>query len=1134
MSALRDFEVAVPGRGRFQAERLVGVLDAISEPITVQDRDGRVVFANAAAIRASGRDSFEELVAAEWPGRLDRFEIEDELGRPIEPSELPSRIALLTGEPHSLVLRWHDRMAGLGGWSALSAVPLFDDEGRPEYAINITHDVTESKLVEEALRISEARSRLLADATRDLDESLNLDRTIDTALAVAVPQLADWATLDLVQPDGTVERVGVAVADPTRSELADRMRAFSVEPGAGRAGDRAIAERRPVIANMAPDSLVDDPNRPGVIETIRELGTTSAMAVPLVARGNVEGVLFLASSDDSRRYEESDAVYAMELARRIALAVGNARLYAAEQSARRAAESSADAAEALRADLEVQRNRFEAIIRNLPTGVMVADAPAGRLIISNEALDRILGPVEPSRKGQGSPRSIEIYDAGGSLLAIDDSPLARILRTGQAIAAEELRVHRADGSEVWVRVQGAPILGSDGRTAAGVAVLEDVTARRRQQVLTAFLAEASAILATSLDYEETVAAVARLVVPTIADWSAVDLVGKDGELESLALFHTDAGRLAEIANLRTRLQGRGHESLAARVARTLTPVALTITSEMIEQGFEDLPRMSTSEAAAIRSLAGTSMICVPLVVAGEGIGALTIASAGTSNALGPDDISLAREIAARAASAIQNASLFRDAARFQTILDTVRDGVTMNDPSTLVVTYANDAVLAQLGRSREMIVGHATPDWTEGLSVDALREFVAPVLSREVESRALDVVRIRADGMRIPVEIRWQLVDLAGAGPQLVAISRDIRDRIETERRLTELASAEHARAAELNTIIGAIGEGLVVMDSEGRITLANPTARQLVEPLDTWTRDSLIERFEDPDGLAPQALTVPGASVTLRLRAPDARWVEISTYTVGDEPLPGGENIVLLRDVTVAREREAVRDAFVGILSHELRTPVTTIYAGAKVLARTESVLEPEARRGIFEDIHAEAERLHRLVEDVVALTRYGEGALEIGSEPVLLQRIIPTVVRSEQSRWPDGHFEVAIEGGLPPVAGDPTYVEQVIRNLLANAVKYGGAQTTIRISARADRDEVKVRVLDEGPGFPEDEASRLFELYYRSPSTASQASGSGIGLFVCARLMDAMGGHVWAANRPEGGAEFGFALRVMQEDAA
>jgi len=97
---------------------------------------------------------------------------------------------------------------------------------------------------------------------------------------------------------------------------------------------------------------------------------------------------------------------------------------------------------------------------------------------------------------------------------------------------------------------------------------------------------------------------------------------------------------------------------------------------------------------------------------------------------------------------------------------------------------------------------------------------------------------------------------------------------------------------------------------------------------------------------------------------------------------------------------------------------------------------------------------------------------------------------------------------------------------------VKYGGSEARIRLIARAEEDEVRVQVLDGGPGFPEGEADRLFELYYRSPSTARRASGSGIGLFVCARLLDAMGGRIWAVNRPQGGAEFGFALRVMTED--
>jgi K+-sensing histidine kinase KdpD len=268
-------------------------------------------------------------------------------------------------------------------------------------------------------------------------------------------------------------------------------------------------------------------------------------------------------------------------------------------------------------------------------------------------------------------------------------------------------------------------------------------------------------------------------------------------------------------------------------------------------------------------------------------------------------------------------------------------------------------------------------------------------------------------------------------------------------------------------------------------------------------------------------------------MRARDDRWIEISTYPV---PPPGGEaggsTIVLLRDATEARQRQTLRDTFLGVLSHELRTPLTTILAASRILARPNSSLSPEGRREIFEDVQVEAERLHRLVEDVIALQRFGEGDGDVGNEPVLLQRLIPAVIRSEQARWTGATFDLDLPSGLPTVVADPTYVEQVLRNLLSNAAKYGGPGCTVGTVVRATGSEVAVRIVDGGPGFPGDEADRLFELFYRSPTTAATASGAGIGLFVCARLIRAMGGRIWARPGDGGGAEFGFSLQVMEED--
>ncbi|MEA2549351.1 MAG: hypothetical protein QOE42_1949, partial [Chloroflexota bacterium] len=373
-----------------------------------------------------------------------------------------------------------------------------------------------------------------------------------------------------------------------------------------------------------------------------------------------------------------------------------------------------------------------------------------------------------------------------------------------------------------------------------------------------------------------------------------------------------------------------------------------------------------------------------------------------------------------------------------------------------------------------------------------------------------------------------------GAPARILAIARDIRDRIHAQERLRGLAAAEHARAAELNAVIRAMGDGVVVCDRAGRIILANPAAEDVFPDVDETSYAEILAQLDDPDRLAP-ALGGRDGPVELRVRSEEERWIEISTWPVaaGRDRVSGHEDetIVLLRDVTEQRQQQAVRDTFIGVLSHELRTPVTTIYAGAKVLARPGTLAEG-TRQEIFDDIVVESERLHRLVEDVVAMTRFQEEGGDVGAEPVLLQRLLPSVVASEDIRWPGVSFEAIVPAGLPTVIADPTYVEQVVRNLLSNAAKYGGPGASVMARVEAVDDEVQVRIVDDGPGFPPEEVDRLFELFFRSSRTARAAAGAGIGLFVCARLIRAMGGRIWATSRPEGGAEFGFALRIMGED--
>jgi len=218
--------------------------------------------------------------------------------------------------------------------------------------------------------------------------------------------------------------------------------------------------------------------------------------------------------------------------------------------------------------------------------------------------------------------------------------------------------------------------------------------------------------------------------------------------------------------------------------------------------------------------------------------------------------------------------------------------------------------------------------------------------------------------------------------------------------------------------------------------------------------------------------------------------------------------------------------------LSHELRTPITTIYGGSELLARD---LDDAGRTEVIADIRAESERLVRLVEDLLVMTRVERDIVDLADEPILLQHLLAAVIDSAGARWPGSRVTLHAADRLPAVRGDPTYVEQVVRNLLTNAVRYGqGLEKGIDVVAEEDADDVIVRVLDSGAGFGGEEPDRLFELFYRSSSARSVPGGAGIGLFVCRNLIEKMGGRVWARERAEGGAEFGFSLPVLESDAA
>ena len=274
--------------------------------------------------------------------------------------------------------------------------------------------------------------------------------------------------------------------------------------------------------------------------------------------------------------------------------------------------------------------------------------------------------------------------------------------------------------------------------------------------------------------------------------------------------------------------------------------------------------------------------------------------------------------------------------------------------------------------------------------------------------------------------------------------------------------------------------------------------------------------------------------------------WVLGVGRMLENEDGPTGTIIGTTRDVTerkleelernrhVEAEREAarLRDAFIGVVSHELRTPITTIFGGTRVLSRRWREMDAAARDALLSDVSSEADRLYRMVEDLLVLTKVERGNLGPSDEPVFLRPVVERVVASERARSPEVIFEAVIPIDLPPAQGEEMYVEQVLRNLLTNAAKYGEPGSRVTVEVVATDSEVILRVLDQGPGIVESEAEQLFDLFYRSPSTAPTVAGAGIGLFVCRQLALALGGSIRASNRLGGGAVFELSLPRYLDD--
>jgi PAS domain S-box-containing protein len=231
-------------------------------------------------------------------------------------------------------------------------------------------------------------------------------------------------------------------------------------------------------------------------------------------------------------------------------------------------------------------------------------------------------------------------------------------------------------------------------------------------------------------------------------------------------------------------------------------------------------------------------------------------------------------------------------------------------------------------------------------------------------------------------------------------------------------------------------------------------------------------------------------------------------------------------------RAANAAKDEFLGLVSHELKTPITTILGNAEVLHKRAALLDDDARASALGDIQHEAVRLHQIIENLLILARLDRGR-EIEMEPVLVPHIIDRIVEDHRARHPDRPVDVTIDASVAPVQASDVYLEQVLRNLLSNAEKYSPLVAPIEVRLACDHDLCTLDVMDRGAGVPPDERRFIFDPFYRA-QTAGHVAGVGIGLAVCKRLVEAQGGAITYEPREGGGSRFRVTLPCYREELA
>jgi PAS domain S-box-containing protein len=935
--------------------------------------------------------------------------------------------------------------------------------------------------------------------------------------------------------------------------------------------------------------VADAPNDPRTDKAaVHFFGDKTILVLPLMAKGQVQGSLFINHVRSHHRYTASEIETAMAIANQAAIAVQNAKLY-------RQVEEWGSQLERLQSIMsKLSRSRSVSSIANVIADelrnlirydtcrvwVVMEDsselAPLATFSSSHEyvvdaaklenlriemgqgitgyvaatGVPTIVGDVERD------PRSYHVPET----LVLDESMIATPINfEGRVIGVITLsRLGLSQFSEDDLRLLG--LFANEAAIEFENARLHQETQKKSRELLASFQ-RVGVALSTGLDPAHTLRIITDLAAEMVkARACAILLVdASDGEL----LFKASTGLAAEFI-------GSGHvhaeHDLSWEVVQTGAPRLVPDLSA------SERPDWMGPEDGGLHSYLG-----VPLMMQNRVIGVLAVFG-GRVGQFHQTDVELLSSFAHQAAIAIQNAQLF------SSLQERVRELTGLAEVSrvTTSLTKLHDTfrevarAIARLLQAEKCVL----------LLADGEGRLVPQRPAFGFKGRELSQFKLRTEGFGDAAASTHSMQSVDGTavtcegacemghhllapmraqdkpiGMVLVSGRPDPGFTADDVRLLTILSataavivqnailyqSVDRERE-ELDAIISKTSDAIIIVDHESRVTRMNAAAERLTG----WSAEEVVGSTCDDSVLGAMPLDPERAKTCISLRDVIQRRESIpyfetvvvtrdgvkrdvaASYSYVQSAGRGeGLGVIIGRDISQQREVERMKSEFVSMVSHELRTPLGLIKGYASTLVNPQMKVDEATTRRFLMGIDGAADRLTRLIENLLSVSRIEAGQLRISPHPVDLTRIVAASVDlARTSSKGNQDIEVVVPDGPVIVEGDRVQLELVVDNLLANAIKYSPLGRPIRLEMRMLDSEAEVRVIDQGIGIAAHHLPKVFDRFYRVEGGYTRKTpGSGLGLYICRNIIDAHGGRIWGKSKLGEGSTFGFTVPLARK---